>query len=148
MDVQKIMPFLLPTHGQVFRLVSNILILDQRLNSIAQQSEYFRWALDSHLKRHKKLLDRYDRVRQEFNNTSLDALVKAVRENKEYLRQRAGLRPLIARSIVQQITLERIAKTTEFITIKSFSDVLPEFEILREDAEILRDILPADKLLW
>ena len=142
MDVQKIMPFLLPTHGQVFRLVSNILILDQRLNSIAQQSEYFRWALDSHLKRHKKLLDRYDRVRQEFNNTSLDALVKAVRENKEYLRQRAGLRPLIARSIVQQITLERIAKTTEFITIKSFSDVLPEFEILREDAEILRDILP------
>ena len=71
-----------------------------------------------------ELLGQYDSLRQEFNNMSTDELVIAVAENKMYLRAKSGLRPLIARSIVQHVTLDRVAKTTEFITLKSFTDVL------------------------
>ena len=142
MDVQKIMPFLIPTRGQLFKLVSDLLILEQKLKNVDQQSFYFRSALPTHLERHREMLDQYSSVRAEFNNTSLDELVVAVKENKMYLRQKSEMRPLIARSMVRLVTLDRIARTTEFITIKSFTDVLPKFEILRMDAELLRDILP------
>ena len=142
MDVKKIMPFLIPTRGRISQLVSDILTLEQKLENVDHQSEYFRMALDSHLNRHVELLDQYDVIRREFNETTLDELVRAVKENKMYLRHKAGLRPLIARSIVQHVSLARVARTTEFITLKSFTDVLPEFDVLRSDAEILRDILP------
>ena len=148
MDVKRIMPHLIPTRGKIAQLVSNILILEQQLNSVEKQSTYFRWAWDSHRKRHTDLLDQYESVRQEFNETSLDELVTDVANNKEYLRQKSNMQPLIARSLVRHFTLDRISKTTEFITLKSFTDVLPEFKVMREDAEILRDILPADKPLW
>jgi hypothetical protein len=99
-------------------------------------------ALDSHLRRLQELMDQYQCLRLEFNNMSMAELVEAVEENKEYLRQKAGLRPLIARSMVRRVTLDRIAKTTEYITLKSFTDVLPPFDVLRKDAELLCDILP------
>jgi len=142
MDVHKLMPFLIPTRGRIFQLVSDILILENKLEHAKQQSAYFRWALNSHFKRYSEMLATYDMIRQEFNQTSLDELVVAVAENKEYLRQKSELRPLIARSIVRQVTLDRVAKTTEFITLKSITDVLPPFDVLRMDAELLRDILP------
>lgn len=142
MDVKKILPFLFPTKGRLSKLISEILILEQKLNKIEEQSEYFKWGAEGHFRRYTELLLKYELIRHEFNNTSLHELILQIEENKKFLRLSQNLNPIIARMIVRNVTSERISKTTEFITLKSFTDVLPPFEILREDAEILRDILP------
>lgn len=141
METEKIIPFLMPTRGRLFELVSELLILEEQLKYVEKQSFYFRLGLNSHLRRREELLIKYDRIRQEFNKTCLIDLVSAIVQNKKYLRLRQNLNPRIASMIVRNITLEKISKTTEFITLKSFTDILPPFEVLREDFKILRDIL-------
>lgn len=101
---------------------------------------YFQWALNSHNKRHSELTDQYGAMRHEFNTTSLYSKGRSVQQGIST--SKIKLTPIDSSFNSSTDYIARISKVAEFITLKSPTNVLPEFEILREDAEMLCDILP------
>lgn len=128
-------------HSGIAGLVSEILLLEERLKAPERQSEYFQMALESHTHHLSGLVDNYNRIRGEFNRYTIHQLQDEVSAQERMILKHAGLSPLIARDMMRSQAQRIIQEMKDMIAVKGITDQLPTIEELKVMPDLLSDIL-------
>ena len=122
-------------------LLSDILILEERLKAPDDQSEYFRWSLESHFHHLAELLVEYDRIRGEFNRYTPSHFRNEINAQDQRIQAHVHLTPLIARAMVRSRAQRVILEMEDMIALKSITDYLPTVSELKNEPELLEALL-------
>lgn len=126
MDINKIIPFILPSTNFISKLITEILLLEEKLTCPDEQSEYFLWGIESQIVRLSELKKDYEGVRAEYNKMTVDELLLACTEKQTFLREVVhGIHPIFARIIMNGSTQSTIRKLNDYFQMKSRVEKLP-----------------------
>ena len=129
-------------HPGIIQLILSILKLEEKLNDLDGQSEYFKWASQSHFKRLLALKKQYETMRLEYNENSLDLLINALKKEEHHLQK--GIKstlPIFAKIIIKKASDDRIARLRDYIKTKAVTDRLPGINELRDDTDLLLKLI-------
>lgn len=123
-------------------LVMEILVLEARVNAPDdQKSKYFSMAIANHSQHLAGLLDEYERIRGEFNQSNIHQLQDEINSQKLKIAAHAKLTPLIARCMVRSRAQRIILEMEDMITLKQKIDQLPAITELKDKPDLLSAIL-------
>ncbi len=129
-------------HPGIIQLILSILKLEEKLNDLDGQSEYFRWASQSHFKRLLALKKQYETMRLEYNENSLDLLINALKKEEHHLQK--GIKstlPIFAKIVIKKASDNRIARLRDYIKTKAVTDRLPSITKLKNDEDLLLKLI-------
>jgi hypothetical protein len=142
MNIQPLISILQPKSDTTSSVIFNILVLEDKLASPENQSEYFRWGIQSQIELHTHLLKQYESIRKNYNRMPLDELISRLIERQQFLKDVVPpIRPRFARSMIYGSTVGQISILKDYIQLKARIDMLPPIEELRLDSELLLQIL-------
>lgn len=118
-------------------LLNDILLLDERLRAPELQSEWFRMGIENHRDRLAKLLDTYNRKREEFNLYTTSHFRDEITAQQQMILKYAHLTPLIARAMVRSSAQRIVQEMEDMIALKAITDHLPPISELKEMPELL-----------
>jgi hypothetical protein len=133
-----------PRHSfsELSELVSEILILEDRLSKQEDQTEYFRWGAQNHRNRLRELKRRYEKFRYRFNAYDTDDFLDEYNSRKSFLRD---VVPAIdnpnIRYVARTDSVEIIAEVEDMLKLKGITSKLPEFDELKTQPEVILAIL-------
>ena len=146
MIIQDVYDSFLPRYSlqKIIRLITDILILEDRLSRPKDQSEYFRWAISNHQNQLRKLKHRYKKFQYKFNDHTIDDFLEELNGRKGFIRDVVSTisSPGI-RYMAEREAREIISEMEDMIRLKSIIDRLPEFDQLNEMPEVLERIFEA-----
>ena len=144
MNIQKILPFITgqSNSNSIARLIISILKLEEKLCDPGGQTVYFRWAIKNHSEQLSALQKKYESVRSEYNQSTLDQLISALKTEEQYLQKRIKPSfPIFIKIIVKNASDARIERLNDYIKLKSITKELPELQELRGDPDLLLKLM-------
>jgi hypothetical protein len=141
MNLQRVLSLITgqSTTNSIARLIISILKLEEKLCDPGGQSEYFRWGIQSHFKRLSALRKEYESVRSEYNQSTIDQLISALKTEEQYLQKRIKPTFLVfVKIVIKNASDARIAKLNDYIKMKSITKELPE---LKNDTDLLLELM-------
>jgi adenosine deaminase len=121
----------------IAKLVIEIMVLGNRLEARDEQSEYFQWSIQSHLRHYYELLSRYDWIRREFNQNTSTHFRNEISAQVQRIRTHQSLTPLIARKMLYSSAHRTIQQMEDMIRWKKRVDKLPAIDDLKKDTNLL-----------
>lgn len=141
-SITDIIDHITPSHNRISKFIMSTLELEHKLAHPDEQSEYFRWAMRNNGKHYRRSTDDYHRLRQEFNDYTVDALIAEKEEAEFILREKIpSAHPLFARAIMRGACINRIHKYNDYLSVKSITPTLPSWEDLKNDTDLITAIL-------
>jgi hypothetical protein len=143
-DLEKALPIIDPSSAPrsgIADLISDILTLKEKLDHPQEQSEYFRWGLDSSKMRLKQLIAQYTSMKDEYNSLTLDDMITLHATEKEKLHiVMSTSYPIFIKIILRNSAQNRIHFLSEFLRIRSTVDQLPEVIELERNKNMLAQV--------
>ena len=138
----QVIPSLVPQQNLIAKIISDLLILQEKLKHPERQSEYFRWGLQSNIERCKALACEYEQTRQEFNAMTIDDMLGIRSEQEIFLEERIpGMFPIFVRMIMYSKGKIIIRKMEDYLQLRSMVRQLPKWDELKEDKKLLEVLL-------
>ena len=125
----------------IMGLIMAMLVLDQRLNALDEQSEYFTWSIPSHSRHLTELVSQYNQIRDAFNHYTVSQLQDEINAQKLAIHVHSKITPLIARQMFRSRAERIVQEMKEMIDLKSVMDTLPTIDEIKNQSELLEALL-------
>jgi len=104
----------------VIRTIGEYATLKSKIDKVEEQSWYFKKAIDKHLESLKNLRDKFETIKNDFDQCSVDGIIEIMHEKEEdykFCVQRSM--PIFVKIIGGQSVKNQIAYHNELLTLKS-----------------------------
>jgi hypothetical protein len=130
------------SHYGIRDLILDMLVLDEKLQDVENQSVYFRWAVEANRERLVRLIKRYEGLRKEYNRMAVDDLLELIKKEEEFVIPSSF--PLHGKQILKSRQLHLINKYRDYLSLKSEVPELPAFDDLKRDESLIEKTLATD----
>lgn len=122
-------------------LMMDILVLDQRLKALDEQSEYFGWSIPSQSRQLIELVSQYNQIRDVFNHYTVPELQDEINAQESAILAHGNITPMIARHMFRSRAERIVQEMKAMIDLKSVMDTLPTIDEIKNQSELLEALL-------